>query len=117
MVEAGIGQVRQNGRLPFHFLYVIFAELAQAEGVSISNHRRREDFGDSEQSHLGGVAAGAGGGVVDSFVYGLEALSEGFRQARESLSCIQMIVDGAECRSFGRLEQSGNLVCTRSSAG
>jgi hypothetical protein len=82
-VEAGIGQIGQNRRFTFHFLHIILAEFVQAEGVSIADYICREDFRDGEKPHLGGVAAGAGAGVVDSFVYGLEALSEGFRQAVE----------------------------------
>ena len=80
-MEVGIGEVGEDGRFTFHFLHIILAEFAQPQGVGIADNLRREDFRNSEKPNLCGVAAHAGARFVDSFVYGLKSLSEGFRQA------------------------------------
>lgn len=75
-VEACAGEILDEGVFGGEFLDVVFAEIAEAELVSVLNDGSGEDFGDGDEGDFGAGAAGAGEGAGEAFLDEFKALLE-----------------------------------------
>ena len=73
-VEARALQIRQHGRLPFHFLDVVFTEFAQPHRIGFADHVGRENFGNGQQANSRRIPVGLRAGLLDSFSHRREAV-------------------------------------------
>ena len=94
-MESGASEIGDIRRFALHFLDVVFAEFAKAEGVGFTNGFGTEDFGDGEKAYGRRLAMSARAGVGDAGLDGVQAVGEGVRQ-------VPMIVEG--WGAFGRLK-------------
>ena len=74
------GQSGHQRRFAFELLDVVFAELAQAQGVCFLNGFRREDLGDRKQQNLRRIPPDAPGRTLDARPHRRQSLRQPFHR-------------------------------------